>query len=252
MIKKGDLVILFSERRNYLVEVTDKLFHTDKGYIDLKELEQKNWGEKVLTNKGEVFYILKPTLEDLIMKGVKRFTQIIYPKDAGLIIVKSGINSESKVIEVGTGAGAFTIALANFLKPKGKLISYEKRKEFYELAKKNLEKAGVLNFVKLKNKEIKDRFDEKDADFIFLDLPTPWELIEAVYKALKPGFRCAGILPTVNQTEKFVISLKEKGFVNIETIEVLVRRILVREGKTRPEQQMPSHTGYLIFATKTI
>jgi len=49
---------------------------------------------------------------------------------------------------------------------------------------------------------------------------------------------------------KFVFALEDKGFVNIETMEILLRKILVRRGKTRPEQRMPCHTGWLVFATK--
>ncbi|MCK5494521.1 MAG: hypothetical protein KAJ14_15535, partial [Candidatus Omnitrophica bacterium] len=49
-----------------------------------------------------------------------------------------------------------------------------------------------------------------------------------------------------------VFTLEEKRFINIESMEVQLRKILVRRGKTRPEQRMPCHTGWLVFASKTI
>ena len=110
--------------------------------------------------------------------------------------------------------------------------------------------AGCVANIEMKNREIREEFDEKDVDFVMLDLPVPWELLPAVSISLKSGCRCASLLPTVNQTEEFVFALEKAGYVDIEVIECLVRRMLVRKGKTRPEQLMPSHTGYLIFATK--
>ena len=87
---------------------------------------------------------------------------------------------------------------------------------------------------------------------MMIDIGSPWELIDAANKSLKGGARLASICPTYEQLTKTVFSLEEKGFVNIETMEVLVRKILVRRGKTRPEQRMPSHTGWLVFGTKTL
>jgi tRNA (adenine57-N1/adenine58-N1)-methyltransferase len=85
-----------------------------------------------------------------------------------------------------------------------------------------------------------------------IDIGSQWELIEAAYKSLRAGARLASICPTFDQLTKTVFTLEEKGFTNIESVEVLLRRILVRRGKTRPEQRMPSHTGWLVFASKII
>ena len=251
MSKKQNLILLYGEKGEFfLVKPEKKRLNTNRGFLELQELSSKDYGDKITTSTGYTFYIIKPTIEDVVMKGVKRFTQIIYPKDASLIVMKAGIGSGSRIIEVGTGSGAFTIVLASVVKPKGKVYTYEKRKEFIEKAKRNVEEAGLSKYVEFKHKEVKNKFDEKNVDFIMLDLPTPWELINAVKESLSPGRKCACILPTINQVENFVFSLKKEGFVDIRTYECWVREILVREGKTRPQQLMPSHTGYLVFATK--
>ena len=67
----------------------------------------------------------------------------------------------------------------------------------------------------------------------------------------KSGAQLATICPTFEQLTQTVFTLQDKGFINIDSVEILLRRILVRRGKTRPEQRMPSHTGWLVFATKT-
>ncbi len=252
MIKDNELILLYNDaKRNFLVKVSDKRFHTDKGHIELSLLKDKNFGDTVKTNLNEQFYILKPCLNDLIMK-IRRETQIIYPKDVGMILLKSGIFPGAKVVECGTGSGGLTIAIATFIQPTGRIYTYEKRKKFLENSKKNIEKYGLDKYVEFKVKEIEGRFDETDVDFVMIDIGSPWKLIDAAYKSLKPAGRFATICPTFEQLTQTVFSLEEKGFVNIETLEILTRRILVRKGKTRPEQRIPSHTGFLVFATKII
>lgn len=251
MIKENDLVLLYRDaHRNYLIRVRRDKFHTDKGFIDLSEIIGKDLGESIETNTGEKFYLLRPTLQDLIMR-IRRETQIIYPKDIGIILLKSGIFPGAIVIEVGTGSGALTTALANFVRPTGKVYSYEARKEFLENAMRNVERNGLGEWVEFKNREVTSSFDEEEVDFIMIDIGSPWELIPAARKSLKRGARLATICPTFEQLTHTVFSLEDMGFVNIEALEVITRKILVRRGKTRPVQRIPSHTGFLVFASKT-
>jgi len=250
MISEGDLVFLYhDEKRNFLTRAAKNTLHTDKGYFKVQDIIGREFGETIKTNLNYSFYILRPYLYEMIMK-VNRQTQILYPKDVGMILMKACIFPGAKVIECGIGSGGLTTALANFVRPDGKVYSYERNEDFLKNAQKNLKKNGLDKWVEFNHAEIADEFPEKDADFIMIDIGSQWELIEAAYKSLKGGCRLATICPTFEQLTKTVFSLQEKGFINIETEEILVRRILVRRGKTRPEQRMPSHTGWLVFATK--
>jgi tRNA (adenine57-N1/adenine58-N1)-methyltransferase len=252
MIKEGELIFLYKdERHNFLIKVQKGNLHTDMGVLELKNIVGKEFGEKIETNLGEAFYLLRPYLHEMVMK-IKRKTQILYPKDIGIIITRANIYPGARVIECGSGSGSLTTALANFVRPSGKVYSYERNEEFLENAKRNIERYGLNDWVEFKLSEIINEFDEKDVDFIMIDIGSPWDLIDAAYKSLKGGSRLATICPTFEQLTKTVFTLEEKGFVNIESMEILLRRILVRRGKTRPEQQMPSHTGWLVFASKTI
>lgn len=250
MIKEGDLVFLYKdERRNFLLTVQSGRLHTDLGYVELKSIMGREFGEKVETNLGYFFYILRPYLYEMIMK-IKRKTQILYPKDIGIILSRTSLYPGARVIECGSGSGSLTTALANFIRPNGKVYSYDRNAEFLENAKKNVERYGLSEWVEFKLREVIDEFEEREVDFVMIDIGSPWDLIEAASKSLKAGARLATICPTFEQLTKTVFSLEERGFVNIESLEVFTRKILVRRGKTRPEQRIPSHTGWLVFASK--
>lgn len=252
-IRSGDYVFLLSsDNKTFLVKVREeKVLGTHLGNVLLKDAIGKRYGEIIYSQRGEPFIILEPTLEDRMMK-VKRLTQIIYPKDAAMILLKTGIHSGMRVIECASGSGALTIALASAVAPSGKVYTYDRREDFLENARKNVEEAGLSELVEFKLREAHEGFDESGVDVVVLDLPSPWEAIPSSARALRGGGRIASLSPTYNQVEKTVESLRENGFVYIETIEVLVRKILVRSGKTRPFERMVSHTGFLTFARKAV
>jgi tRNA (adenine57-N1/adenine58-N1)-methyltransferase len=252
-ISEGDRVLLYLDRkRTYLVMVEkEKNFHTHKGFIQLDELIGKEYGTCVTSSMSVEFVALKPILRDYVFKMFRK-TQITYPKDIALIVMFSGVGPGSRIVEAGTGTGALTTALAFYVKPEGYVYSYEVRQGFMETASKNLERAGVSEYVELKNKDITEGIDEQDVDAVILDLATPWFVISHAYLALKGSGTIVSFSPTIDQVVKTVEALKESGFMAIETVECLMRRMQIMKGKTRPETLMTGHTGYITFARKTL
>ena len=253
LIAEGDDVFLYLDtRRTYLVKVeAGKSFHTHKGFISLGDLIGKEFGTLISSSMGINFVALKPNLRDYIFKTNRR-TQISYPKDISLIIMYSGIGSGSRVVEAGTGTGALTSAIAHYIKPTGTVYTYEIRQEFQKNAKKNLERAGLLEYVNLKEGDVTEGIEEKDLDAIILDMATPWLVIPHAYSALKGSGSLVSFSPTIDQVVKVVEALIDYGFVGIETVETLIRFMQVERGKTRPQTVMTGHTGYLTFARKTV
>ena len=252
-ISEGDYTLLYlSQRKTYLVKVeAGKSFHTHKGFIKFDDLIGKEYGSTVPSSLGIEFTVLKPLLRDYVMKSVRK-TQITYPKDIALIVMFSGIGSGSRVVEAGTGTGALTTALAHYVKPKGKVYSYEVREEFLKTAEKNLKRAGLIDFVELKNKDVTAGIDESEVDAVILDLATPWLVISHAYNALKACGAIVSFSPTIDQVVKTVEALTENGFVDIETVECLLRGMQIERGKTRPQTLMTGHTGYVTFARKAV
>jgi tRNA (adenine57-N1/adenine58-N1)-methyltransferase len=253
LIAEGDDIFLYLDRRRtYLVRVeSGKSFHTHKGYIELGDLIGKDYGTRITSSMGIEFVALKPTIRDQIFK-VKRKTQISYPKDIALIIMFSGIGPGSRVVEAGTGTGALTSALAHYIKPTGRVYTYEVRQEFREMAIKNLERAGVSKYVESKNKDVLEGIDEEEVDAVILDMATPWLVVPHSYSALKGSGVIVSFSPTIDQIVKTVEALMAKGFVDIETVETLMRFMQVEKGKTRPQTLMTGHTGYITFARKAL
>lgn len=252
-ILEGDYVLLcLDARRTYMVKVeAGKTFHTHKGYLKLDEVVGKDFGITFQSSLGIVFTALKPSLTDFIMKSSRK-TQITYPKDAALIIMFSGIGPGSRVAEAGTGTGALTTALAHYVKPTGKVYTYELREEFQKTAEKNLKRARLLDFVDLKSGDVTTGIEERDLDAVILDLATPWLVVPQAYKALKPSGIIVSFSPTIDQVVKTTEALKEAGYVFIETVECLTRAMQVERGKTRPHTMMTGHTGYITHARKAV
>ncbi len=253
-IKEGDLALLviYSRKgrpKKFLVRVEkNKLVHTHKGTINVGSLIGKDWGIITETSKGVPVEVHRPTLVDIVEK-IGRSTQIIYPKDSGFILLKSGIKPGDKVVEVGTGSGALTLVLATFLGPEGKVYSYDIRESSIKTAKRNLNALQLSN-VELKLKDAKEGIEESDLDAIFMDIPDPWELLPLVYSKLKPNGTFVAFVPSCEQISKVVLAARKIGFGLIEIHEILDREFECDERRTRPYPRMIGHTGFVIVGRK--
>jgi tRNA (adenine57-N1/adenine58-N1)-methyltransferase len=252
-IVDGDNVLLYLDvRRTYMIKVqAGQTFHTHKGFIKFDDIIGQDYGSAFKSSLGANFIILKPQLTDYILKS-SRNTQIIYAKDAALIVMYSGIGPGSRVVESGTGTGALTTALAHYVQPNGKIYSYDIREESHKTAEKNLKRSGHSDIVELKIKDITIGIDQKDIDAVILDLAVPWLIIPHAYEALRPSGTLVSFSPTIDQVVKTVEALKEHNFINIETFECIMRGMQTERGKVRPQTLMTGHTGYITHARKIL
>ncbi|BFI75258.1 tRNA (adenine-N1)-methyltransferase [Sulfurisphaera ohwakuensis] len=253
MIKEEDLITLWIDtKRTYLVKVRKgKKVGSDKGALNLDDIIGLEYGVEVTLSTGNKAYILKPTLID-IYNGLRRPSQVLYPKDIAYMIYSSGIKPGDTVIEAGTGSGFLTISLAHYLGDNGKVITYDIRQDMQEIAKKNVEFLGFSNRVIFKLKDVREGFDETNVDAIFLDMPDPWNVVKFAYHALKPSGSIVIFVPTVNQIEKTGIALKNNGFIDIHAEELILREYQIKENAVRPKNIGVMHTGYIIRGRKSL
>lgn len=244
-----DLVLLLTgEGRRYLLElVPGRTFHCKAGQVSHEELIGRPYGSRVMTDQGRWIALLQPSTSDLIMH-LRRRTQIVYPKEIGYLLLWMDIRPGKRVIEAGTGSGAMAVALAQHVQPTGRVYSYELREEFQEVARRNLERYGLLDWVELKIRDIAQGFDERDVDALFLDVRQPWEYLDQAQVALKGGGFFGSLVPTANQLIRLIERLQRVGFIGIEVKELLLRPYRVNANRLRPEDRMVAHTGYLALA----
>ena len=248
-VAEGDLAeIVGRSHYHHIVKIeAGKEIQSHKGILKMDDLIGLKWGSTVKSHNGNTFFILQPSLND-ILKDTPRNTQILYPKDIGFVLLSLAVGPGKTVVEAGTGSGALTTAFAHAVGPAGHVYTYEARKEMQDVAVKNLKKNYLDDRVTFKLRNIEEGFDEQNADCLFLDVPNSYDYIPQVKAALKPGGFFGGILPTANQVEKLLRSLKENGFAFTEVCEILIRYYRTDPDRFRPADRMVGHTGFLIFS----
>ena len=247
----GDLALLVGLRHKHFIFplLPGGTFHTHRGILVHDELIGKPWGSQVFSHQGAPFFLLQPSLADLL-NDLKRSTQIMYPKDIGYILTAMSVGPGQRILEAGTGSGSMTVALAYAVGPQGRVVTYEKREEFQNLARKNLERLGLDGRVEFKLGDIAAGFFETDMDAMFLDVANPWDYIVQVRGALKPGGFFASLLPTFNQVAQLIQALRRENFAFVDVCELLLRFYKPEPSRLRPTDRMVAHTGYLIFGRR--
>lgn len=248
-VQYGDLVQLVSpSNKVYTVRlVPGGQLQTHRGILNYDDLAGLPWGSQVFSHLGSSYFLLQPGLGSLLQE-TKRNTQIMYPKDIGYILVMMGIGPGVQVVEAGTGSGALTTALAWAVGREGHVYSYDARPEFQNLARKNLDRMGLLERVTFKVRDIVEGFEEMGVDALFLDVPNPYDYLAQARQALKPGGFFGCILPTVNQIIRLLPELHHNQFGFVDVCEIMLRYYKAVYQRLRPTDRMVAHTGYLVFA----
>ena len=231
MIQK---VLASKEQRIYW---KDGDIHCKDGLIQEAAL-QEAVGE-IKTHLGKTFTIYPANAVDQMQK-LKRGPQTLLAKDLAYILYYSAVNKDSIVIDAGSGCGFIAITLARYAK---KVVSYDIRAEHLKITAKNIKRLGLEN-IELKEKDVYEGIDEKDADILTLDLAEPWRVDTS---CLKNGATILVYLPTITQVMEFCKETKD----HVEkVVELLEREWHVQGRRVRPKSQMQGHTAFLIIARK--
>ena len=249
--QEDDSVLLLSQDgKRFLIRLRPGFrFHSHKGIIDHDSLIGQPLGREIRSHLDYPFTALRPSLHDMLMK-LQRVSQIIYPKEIGPILVHMSIGNGQRIIEAGTGSGALTTALAYSVRPDGHVYSYDRREDMLNVARRNLERAGLLSHVELIQRDIGHGFTERDADALFLDVREPWDYLSHVQEALCDGGFFGALVPTTNQVSSLLAGMEGLPFTSIDVMEILVRRYKPVPQRLRPQDTMVGHTGFLIFARR--
>jgi tRNA (adenine57-N1/adenine58-N1)-methyltransferase len=255
-LEVGDRVLLQDVKgRRYLITLErGATFHTHKGRLAHDQLIGADEGMVARTDLGQKLLVLRPTLADWVVK-MPRGAQVIYPKVLALMVMAADVQPGLTVVEAGAGSGALTIALLQALTPGGRLHSFERRPDFADQARRNVERwfGKAPDGFQLHEGDVVDGIaDLGPVDRVLLDLLEPWLVVPGAAEALVLGGVLVAFVATVPQVMRTVEALEASGrFGLVETSEAIIRPWHVEGLAVRPEHRMVGHTGFLVSARRT-
>ena len=233
-----------------------KALHTHNGVLEHDLLIGLPDGSVVTNSAGHEYLALRPLLNDFVM-SMPRGAAIVYPKDAAQIVAQADIFPGATVVEAGVGSGALSLWLLRAVGPAGRLLSFERRDEFAEVATANVstffgESPATWSVT------VGDLVDELpraaaagSVDRVVLDMLAPWDCIDVVADALKPGGVVLCYVATATQLSRVAEFIRGTGlFTEPIASETMVRGWHVQGLAVRPDHRMVAHTGFLITARR--
>jgi tRNA (adenine57-N1/adenine58-N1)-methyltransferase catalytic subunit len=238
-------------RQHRLVLVAGKVFHTHRGGVAHDELIGQPEGCLVTSSGGTAYIALRPLLADYTL-SMARGAAVVYPKDAAQIVAMADIFPGATVIEAGAGSGALSSWLLRAVGEEGLLLSYERRPDFAQIARENVERyfGGPHPAWRLTVSDLPAELPG-DTDRIVLDMLAPWEHTAAAAAALVPGGLLCCYVATTTQLARTVTAVRDHGsFAEPAAWETMQRGWHVEGLAVRPEHRMVGHTGFLITARR--
>jgi tRNA (adenine57-N1/adenine58-N1)-methyltransferase len=221
---------------NFTVSIHGKTFHLARNSVidsgDTLRINREMW--QVLDFNPSLF----PAVSD-------RKAQIIQTHDAAYILAKSGIHTGSNVVESGVGSGALTAHLLWAIGNTGNLTSIDTDAERLKVAGDGLSRFFDLANWHPVNGRMEYDHGIRGYDACILDVPNPWDSLSVARKYLRSGGILVAYCPNFNQSERFVTDAGNAGFMILETVELELRKIIVRPGSTRPDSSGLIHTGFI-------
>ncbi|MFI7589122.1 tRNA (adenine-N1)-methyltransferase [Spongisporangium articulatum] len=231
-----------------------KEFHTHRGRFGHDELIGRPEGWVVRNTAGVDYLALRPLLADYVL-SMPRGAAVVYPKDAGQVIAMADVFPGARVIEAGVGSGALTMSLLRAVGDAGSVHSYERRADFADIARGNIEAffGAPHPAWKVTVGDLAVDIEERDGsvDRVVLDMLAPWECLDAVAGALAAGGVVICYVATATQLSRVAEALRDDGrFTEPQAWESMVRGWHLEGLAVRPQHRMVGHTGFLVTSRR--
>jgi tRNA (adenine57-N1/adenine58-N1)-methyltransferase len=233
-------------------------FHTHRGTLCHDDLIGGPDGNVVRSSGGTPYVVFRPLLAEFTLSA-KRGAAVVYPKDAAQIVAFADVFPGARVLEAGAGSGALSCWLLRAVGEHGALTSFERRADFAEIARRNVEQffgvlppawqlvTGEFGAGNAANADL----PSGSFDRVVLDMLAPWDCVDAAAEVLAPGGLACCYVATTTQLSRTVEALRAHGgFYEPAAWENLVRGWHVEGLAVRPEHRMVGHTGFLITARR--
>ena len=251
---EGDLVQLTDPKgKLHTIRLeSGKVFHTHRGGIAHDDIIGMPQGSVIAATNGSAFLAMKPLLDDFVL-AMPRGAAVIYPKDSARIVGVCNLAPGSRVAEGGVGSGALTCSLLRAVGPQGEVHSYERREEFADVARANVERwfGSAPGNWHLHLGDMAQELREEALDAVVLDMVAPWECLDAAAAALAPGGVLVAYVATTTQMSRLVETMRIGGQWTEPRAEELIVRTWHLDGlAVRPDHRMIGHTAFLVYARR--
>ncbi|MBV9830417.1 MAG: tRNA (adenine-N1)-methyltransferase [Marmoricola sp.] len=246
-------------RRHNICLTPGTTFHTNKGGLAHDDIIGRDEGFTITSTSGGEYLVFRPLLSEFVV-SMPRGAAVVYPKDAAQSVAMADIYPGAHVVEAGAGSGALTCSLLRAVGPTGCVSSYERRPEFAEVARRNVDQYfggddGGHPAWRLTVGDLVEQLPEQEqpgsVDRVVLDMLAPWECVDVVATALRPGGIVVAYVATTTQLARTVETLRAHGeFTEPQPWETLVREWHVEGLAVRPKHSMNGHTGFLVTSRR--
>ena len=251
---EGDRVQLTDPkgRLHTITLAAGKQFHTHRGHLRHDDLIGAPDGSTITNTAGVEYLALRPLLADYVM-SMPRGAAVVYPKDAGQVVMMADVFPGARVVEAGVGSGALSMSLLRAVGEHGRLLSFERREDFADIARANARDffggdhpAWTVTVGDLAD-ALPGAVEPGTVDRVVLDMLAPWECLDAVAEALVPGGVLICYVATTTQLSKVAEAMRDHGtFTEPQAWESLVRGWHLEGLAVRPQHRMHGHTGFLV------
>ncbi|MEM3491506.1 MAG: hypothetical protein QXO53_05600, partial [Fervidicoccaceae archaeon] len=247
------LIIFPNGEERVIILERNKVVQTKYGILRHNDILNRNWGESIETSTGFKVMFQKPSYLEVVYNLFRRKSQVIYEKDAAIMISLSGIGPGSMVGESGVGSGFLTAHILKAIRNKEEYYGYEIRDDMATTAIENLKLLGYDVRDRIFVKDIRKGIDEKGFDAFFLDIPDPWEAMTSIYSSLSSSARVIVFVPSVNQILKTLNDPRViERYYPYKVLEIMSREYEREGGAIRPAFFQKVFSGYImVFLRKT-
>ena len=238
-------VLVVHENREHLVRPGEE-FGSDLGVLEVPTDVEP--GTTLETHLGTPFRVRKLRGPDLF-HHFERTGAPMVPRDIGLVIAETGVSTDDRILDTGTGTGVLAASMARC---GASITTYERDAEFADVARENMAIGGVADDVDVRTGDLRDDLEAlregSGFDVLTLDTGDAPDIVPHAPALLVDGGFLAVYSPFVETARETAMAARKAGLGDVVVRETIQREMSFGDRGSRPSTAPVGHTGYLLIA----